>query len=189
MKKRIITLGGLPGSGKTTIRKMLAEQLGYKTFSTGEFVRNMAAENKVSLEEFNRHMVEDRSIDIFIDEKLKGLNESDEAYIVDAHLAFHFIPNGFSAYLKISPEKAAERIFKDAHSAARIRSGEVMETLDAAKKHTDWRIQNNIERYEKLYGINPYDESQYDFCVDSENKEADKVASIIIEAYQKWLEG
>lgn len=188
MKRRIITLGGLPGSGKSTVRKILAEQLGYDTFSTGEFVREMAHKKKMTLEELGERMSKDSTIDLFIDEKLKEINEHGDKCVVDAHLAFYFVPRGFNVYLNISREKAAERILEDAHSESRIKGGEIMDTLAEARKHTEWRIQNNIERYERLYGINPYQEALYEFCVDAEKSSPEKIAAEIISAYRHWLE-
>ena len=187
MKKHIIALGGPPVSGKSTVRKILAEKLGYKTFSTGGFIRELAYNRQLSLEEFNTLMMKDSSIDVSVDEKLKHINDHEDNYVVDAHLAFHFVPDGFSVYLKISPEKAAERIYNDSQSESRIKSGEVMQSIDEARDHIKWRIQNNIERYEQLYGINPYKAEQYMFCVDAEKHTPEQTADIIIEAYTKWL--
>ena len=187
MKKHIITLSGFPGSGKSTVKKILADKLGYKTFSTGGYVRDMAYEAKLTLAEFQKIMDKDDSIDHKVDEKLKEINNGEEKYIVDAHLAFRFVPNGFNIFLTVSPEGAAKRIFNDAQSESRIKSGEVMESVNDAKKKIEERIQSNVERYGKLYDINPYDEGQCEFVVDTEKMSAEEVAATIVEVYEKWL--
>jgi len=43
-EKRQITIGGVPGAGKSTCGRKLAEFLGYKFYSVGDFRRDMAQE-------------------------------------------------------------------------------------------------------------------------------------------------
>lgn len=95
MKKHIITLGGLPGSGKSTIKRILADMLDYQTFSTGDFVRDMAYERNLSLEEFNELIRHDKTLDLLIDDRLKHIETEEDNFIIDSHLAFHFVPSGF----------------------------------------------------------------------------------------------
>ncbi len=187
MKKHIITLGGLPGSGKSTVKRLLAEKLGYATFSTGDFVRDMAHERNLTLEEFNELVKHDKTLDLLIDERLERIEADENFYIIDSHLAFHFVPSAFSVFLSISPELSAQRIFKDAASPTRIKSGDVMTSLDEAYVRTQKRIQNHIERYAEHYGINPYDETQYRLIIDTETRTPDVVADIVHDEYQNWL--
>ena len=53
MKKEIITIGGSLGSGKSSTTKGLEKILGYTRCSTGDFMRKIAEENNMPLEEFN----------------------------------------------------------------------------------------------------------------------------------------
>lgn len=187
MKKHIITLGGLPGSGKSTVKRLLAEKLGYATFSTGDFVRDMAHERNLTLEEFNELVKQDKSLDLLIDARLERIEAEEDFYIIDSHLAFHFVPSAFSVFLSISPELSAERIFKDASSPTRIKSGDTMASLEEAYSRTQKRIQNHIERYAEHYGINPYDETQYSLIIDTETRTPDVVADMIHNEYLTWL--
>ncbi len=188
LKKHIITLGGLPGSGKSTVKRLLADTLGYKTFSTGDFVRQMAHERNFTLEEFNELIARDASLDRLIDEQLERIEAEEDNYIVDSHLAFHFVPSGFSVYLLITPERSAERIFNDTNSPTRARSGETMATLEEAFSKTRKRVQNHIERYTRLYDVNPYDETRYTLTIDTDGKTPDEVTGAIYAAYMAWLE-
>ncbi|MCX6741353.1 MAG: AAA family ATPase, partial [Candidatus Parcubacteria bacterium] len=45
----IITLSGKPGSGKTTVAKILAEKLGYKFYSTGDLRGQMAMKRGLTI--------------------------------------------------------------------------------------------------------------------------------------------
>ncbi|HII15831.1 MAG TPA: AAA family ATPase, partial [Nanoarchaeota archaeon] len=37
-----ITIGGVPGAGKSTVAKLIAEKLGYKSYSMGAIRREIA---------------------------------------------------------------------------------------------------------------------------------------------------
>ena len=186
-KKHIITLGGLPGSGKSTIKRMLAEHFGYTMFSTGDFVREMAADRNMTLEEFNELVLHDRSIDEHIDERLMQIEAHGDHYVIDSHLAYHFVPSGFSVFLHVTNETSAMRIFNDAQSPTRQKSGDVMSTLEEALERTQKRINNHTERYLQHYGINPYDETHYDLVINTELSEPPQSAEQIIGAYTTWL--
>lgn len=187
-KKHIIVLGGYPGSGKSTVRKILGEKLGYTTFSTGDFTRNLAREHGMTLEEFNDHIAGgSHELDHLIDAELMRIEHEGDNYIVDSHLAFHFVPSGFSVYLDISLETAAQRIFNDRDAAVRIMSGDTMETLEEARERTQKRVTNHQERYMRTYGIDPYVKTKYMHVIAAELDTPAGIAQEIISAYEKWL--
>lgn len=187
MKRRIITLGGLPGSGKSTVKRLLAEKLGYQMLSTGDFVRDMAAARNLTLEEFNAIITNDKTLDEEIDARLIEIEAHGDRYVVDSHLAFHFIPSSFKVLLTVSPETSAERIFNDSASVSRQKSGDVMQTLEEARERTAKRIQNHRERYQKHYGVDPYHPEEYDLVIDTEGGTPGEIAETIAEAYRVWL--
>jgi CMP/dCMP kinase len=186
-KKHIITLGGYPGSGKSTTRRLLSERLGYKTFSTGDYVREMAIERGMTLEAFNELVASAKDIEEAIDARLVHIETHENEYIVDSHLGFHFIPSAFSVFLDISLETAAHRIFGDKHTEIRIKSGDTMETLDEAMERTQKRIDNHRDRYSRHYGIDPYVRTQYDYVVNSELLTPAECVEDILVAYTTWL--
>ena len=187
-KKHIITLGGLPGSGKSTVKKILGERLGYKTFSTGDFTRTLAQQRGMTLEEFNTHIANGaKELDHLIDEEQMRIEREDDKYIIDSHLAFHFVPSGFSVYLNISLDVAASRIFNDRDAAIRIMSGDTMGSLEEAKARTELRINNHKDRYMRHYGIDPYIPSQYICVLNTESESPEAVAEKILVAYNDWL--
>jgi cytidylate kinase len=147
----------------------------------------MAADRNMTLEEFNELIMHDASIDHHIDDRLIEIETTEDHYIIDSHLAFHFVPSGFSIFLAISPETSAQSIFNDAHSPMRKKSGEVMQTYQEALLRTQKRITNHIERYNQHYGIDPYHESQYAFTINNELRQPEEVVDLILHAYETWL--
>ena len=187
-KKHIITVGGLPGSGKSTVTGILGERLGYDTFSTGNFTRQMAIERNMSLDSFIETYANAGDIDAVIDAELGKIEGTKNNMVVDSRLGFHFIPSSFKVFLEVTPEQSAERIFNDAASDMRKRSGDTDATLEEAYMRTKKRIANDKERYRKLYGVNPYDTHQYDLVVDAAHNQPEEIATMILDAYSAWLE-
>lgn len=185
-KKQIITLGGYPGSGKSTIKRVLAEKLGWNTFSTGDFVREMAIARGMTLEIFNEIVASSKEIEESIDAKLTHIETHEDQYVIDSHLAFHFIPSAFSVFLDITLETAAWRIFSDKDAEMRVRSGDTMNTLDEAIHRTQKRIDNHRDRYSRHYGIDPYVRMQYDYVVNAEAATPEEIAREILVAYEAW---
>lgn len=187
-KRQIITLGGLPGSGKSTIRESLARRLGYKTFSTGNFTRHLAKERGMTLQEFNELVATDKNLDLLIDAELERIEKEEDKIIVDSHLAFHFVPSSYKVYFIISINEAARRIFHDVHAPLRVESGDIMPTFEETKERTIARIENHKERYMNHYGINPYEEDHYNLVVNTETHTPDEITEIIAKGYEAWLE-
>jgi predicted cytidylate kinase len=187
-KKHIVTLGGPPGSGKSTVGRLLAEKLDYASFSTGNFARSIAIEQGLTLEVFNELVAEDGSLDEKIDHEQQRIEAEGDRYIIDAHLGFYFVPSSFKVYLDITPEESAHRIFNDRDATLRKASGDTMATYEEALERTKKRTENHLARYKEHYGINPYDTTQYDLVIDSTSKQPAEIAEEILTAYNRWLE-
>lgn len=186
-KRRIITLGGYPGSGKSTVRKILSERLGYQTFSTGDFVRSLAITRGMTLEELNDAIAKSKELEECIDAELMRIEREGDRYVVDSHLAFHFIPSGFSVYLSVSIPAAARRIFDDRDAEMRKKSGDTMRTYEEACARTTRRIENHRDRYMRHYGIDPYVADAYDLVLDSEAHSPEKLVELIVPAFTEWV--
>ncbi len=187
MKKHIISLGGLPGSGKSTVRGLLAMALGYQTTSTGDFMRSMALARGISFDDFNALIATDKSIDLEIDAKLQDIEATGDTMIIDSHLAFYFVPSSLKVFLNISLETSARRIYKDGDRESRKSVGDTMDSVEEAMQRIQARIDNHNDRYMRHYGISPYDQSQYDLVIETENQTPEAVTGQILQAYQIWL--
>ena len=132
-KKHIITIGGLPGSGKSTVRALLTKKLGWKTFSTGDFMRSMALERGIPFDQFNALIAKDKTIDEAIDTEQIRIGREEDFYIIDAHIGFHFIPNSFKVFLTLPIDISAQRIFNDSEKETRKNIGDTMSSVAEAK--------------------------------------------------------
>ena len=175
----IITINGTPGSGKSTIARQLAMQLGYTYYSVGQFMRSIAEEKKLSLYELSELAEKDNEIDTLLDNKLKSFNKSDQL-VLDARLGYFFIPHSFKIRLIVDVQEAAKRLIKDAVQGKR--ENEQLKNTQETVEKIKQRIISEQKRYEQYYQTNPESESQYDLVIDTTKKSVNEALEQIKEA-------
>lgn len=176
----IITLSGTPGSGKSTIAKLLAQKLKLKHYSTGDFMRQIAEKRKIDLMELSKLAEKDITIDHEIDAYAKKLGETEDNFIIDTRLGFHFIPPAIKIFLDASLDIRAQRVFKDQRP-----SEKAAQTVAEMKKAIQTREQSEIKRYQKYYQLNPYDHQNFDLVVDTGHSNPEEIVKKILEFVKK----
>ncbi len=184
MKRHIITISGMPGSGKSSTGNRLAELLEYKRFSSGDFMRAVAQSHGLSLEDLSLTAEKDRTIDEEIDARIREAGKGDKL-VIDSRLAYHWIPNSFKVYLKIDPHTAAVRIHDQIHSIGRV--GQVTGTVDDIYTNMTRRIASEKMRYAYYYDVDYTNETNFDLVVDTGKHSLEEVTNLIVDAYKKWL--
>ncbi|MFT5359742.1 MAG: cytidylate kinase [Candidatus Paceibacteria bacterium] len=190
MKKKIITIAGKLGSGKSSAAKSLAKDLDYRHYSSGDFFRSVASERNLTVTELNQAAETDPQIDIDIDEKNRQLN-NETNLVADSRTAFHWVPDSFKVYLDIDPDTAIRRIMQDlVVNVDRQKSEEAYSGLEEAKERMLERYTSENKRYKDLYGIDPSQHDNYSLVIDTGLPENDleSVVNQIKDAYKKWVE-
>lgn len=154
-----ITIGGYPGSGKSTVGRILAEKLRYEFHSMGSIRRKLAEERGLTIEQFN---VLPENTDILVDDFQKKNLARQDNIIVEGRVSFHFIADSAKIMLTAKPEIAAARIFNDPRKSEK-RYSSVNDCLRAIHE----RIANDKERYRKYYNIDAYDAKHFDVVIDT----------------------
>ena len=170
-----ITISGTPGSGKSTVAKLLAKKLGYKHYSVGDYRRDRAKKQNMTLNEYNKLGESKDFTDIEADNWQKGLGKEDN-FVIDSRLGYYFIPDSVKIFLDVDEKVGAKRIFKEKRS--RERFSDEKEALQSLKK----RQESDKKRYKKYYGINPFKKEHYDLVIDTSDKSIDQVLDIIVKA-------
>ena len=186
-RAHIITLSGKPGSGKSSTSDKVAELLGYTRYSSGDMVRKVLKQRKMTLAEFNKHAANDHSIDHDIDEELRKLRDERDV-VIDSRLGFYWIPESFKVYLDLSTDIATARIFKDAvENTGRGAGAGLAGSIAEAHQQVQARLANEKKRFKAMYGIDPYDNNNFDLIVDTSRHSPQTVALVIFDNYKKWL--
>ncbi len=92
MKKRIISIAGDLGSGKTTVTKLMQRDLGYEIYRNGTYFRKLAVESGMSVTEFNEYVKDHPEIDRQIEQSAKEYAEEHDNLIIDARLGWYAVP-------------------------------------------------------------------------------------------------
>ena len=186
-RKHIITLTGKPGSGKSSTADRVAEMLGYTRYSSGEYVREFVHKQKMTLEEFNTNAERHPEVDHQIDEKLRALRDHRDI-VIDARLAFYWIPESFKVYLDLDSDVAIARIYRDASmNTLRSNAGEGDRDMTDVADQVDERMRSERVRFKKLYGVNPYSIEHFDLVIDTARHSPQTVALTIFDTYKRWL--
>ena len=186
MKKEIITIAGTLGSGKSSTADGVAKELGFKHLSAGDFMRKIALQKNVSLNELSKQAEKNTSIDAEIDNENKKIGEMNKV-VLDSRLGFYFIPDSFKVYLNLPPEIAKDRIANNLKVNKLRQESENSSTPEEIYKKIISRLESEKKRYKELYNIDHTDQSQYDLTIDTNKNNLQEVVQMIISEYKKWL--
>ena len=186
-KKHIITISGMLGAGKSTTAKQLAEELGYLHFSSGDLMRAIGKEHGIDdIRQVNLENEKDHKFDYLVDERLRQIGKNENEIIIDSRMAWHWIPGAFKVFLDISLDDAVPRIMASI-SPERRTTEHIPDDPKEYKKLLKERMDSENRRYDKLYGVDLYDLSQYDLVIDTMNNPFDAVVEKVLTAYRLWL--
>lgn len=183
MKKKIISLAGDLGAGKTTVTKILQEILGYDVHRNGKAFRDLAISNGMDVTQFNEYVKAHPEIDRKIEESARQAADEHEELIIDARLGWYAVPESFKVYMTVDMDEAAKRAFNDPNR----KESENFATLEDQRNDIQRRFNLENERYFNLYGVHKEDKSNYDFVIDTTNISQEEVAKRIIAAFEEWL--
>lgn len=168
----LITISGVPGSGKTTVARLLSRRLGLPHVYAGDLYRREAEKRSLSLEEFNRLSEKDHSIDRGLDAKMAAYARQGGVVLEGRLAGFIAVQEGVEAlkvWLTASDEVCARRV--------------------AQREGRDWRDvvrQNRLrqgsdaKRYKEIYGFDLSDTSIYDVILHSDNETPERLAEKIL---------
>lgn len=170
-----IVISGTPGSGKSTVAKLIAERLKLKYYAVGELQRRYAKERKISIAEFMRTAENYPMLDREIDNMQEELGKQEDDFILDSRLGAFFLPNAtLKIFLTAKPEIRAKRIWGDK------RQEETAKTPTALLEKMDARDASDDMRFEKLYEVSYKDPKLYTVTIDTSALDPIQVVEKII---------
>lgn len=183
----IITISGTPGSGKSTVAKLLVQKLGYERVYAGGIMRDTARERGLTLEQFMDYLSTDTKLEQEIDSKVREkayeLERAGKNVIVEGRVQYHLIPTSLKIYIKVDPTEGARRILKDLQDtqAKQARNQTVVDTIEEMVRVNAQREETDAVRYQHIYGIDHRIESQYDLVVDTTKLTAQEASAKVMD--------
>jgi len=170
----LITISGPPGSGTTTLSRLVADALGLDRLPGGEVFRQMAAESGMTLAEFGRHAHDHPEHDRELDRRLLERARAGDV-VLESRLA---------GWLATEAEVLAVRVWVACDDEERARRVGGRDGTDLATALADNAAREALERarYRQLYDVDLTDLSIYDLVLDSTARPAEALADEVIEA-------
>ncbi|MBY9019464.1 MAG: AAA family ATPase [Candidatus Lokiarchaeota archaeon] len=175
----IITISGLHGTGKSTIAKLLANNLGLPYYSTGQAFRDLAEDYSMTLEEFSDYVERNPEIDKSLDKKVIDMAKKG-SIVIDSQLSGHLLKSiaDYKIHLTCPLKVRVERM------TARDQS-----SYDAKLNETTIREESELKRFNKLYNIdlsdNDFIQNFFDLIIDTESLSIEAVMQIILKDLEK----
>ncbi len=166
-----ITISGPPGSGKSTLSKILSVKLGLPLVSMGDVFRKCALDRCMSLEEFGEIAKCSEKIDREIDSMQKRIAKENDNILIEGRLSGFLVDADLKVWLKAPLEIRAERIAK-----------RECKSVAMAIAETKVREECERERYLNYYEIDIKDLSVYDMIIDSSKWGAEEISEIVKKA-------
>ena len=173
-----ISITGDPGSGKSTFARAVSELLGYRLITMGNIFRQLAADRGVTITQLNQMAEVQKELDAQLDDYLIALNDTDEPLVLDSRVAWHFVKDTFKVRLTVDPDVAVKRIFSDTTDLR-----EKFATLEEGMEEVEKRKQSEIKRYQKLYGINIGDDSNFDLVINTSHTTREETLQAFKDAF------
>jgi cytidylate kinase len=169
-----LTVGGLPGTGTTTLCRLLERALQLPYIYAGQLFREEAAKRGMSLAEYNALAQTDESVDRELDLKqvefLRGGGVILEGRLA-GWLAHRYEIPAFKTWIICDEEERIRRLVE--------RDGDDRATQAASM---DDRVAREADRYGRYYGADLGDLSIYDIVLDSTSTPPDALRDQILEA-------
>ena len=168
----LITISGLPGSGTTTVSRLVAEELGLERVPGGEVFRELAAEAGMSLADFGAFAQDHPEIDLELDHRLEER----------ARLGDCVIESRLAGWLASRAGLAAVRVWVDCDDEVRARRVAERDHTTLAQALIDNVERSDLERarYREVYGIDLDDRSVYEVVLDSTTEPPGALANTIV---------
>ncbi len=180
-----ITITGRLGSGKSTVAHMITEQYGFRYYSTGNIMRQLAEEVGLSICDYNKMIVNDPTEDKKIDDRTRevAIENQDVRMVFDSRMAWFFDPVSFKVYVTVDPGEAARRVHIDPRPGEPNSEVEIYLELEERSKVEQ-------ARFIKFYGkeADYFNWKNFNLVVDSTNRTPEEVTRVIWEAYQAYCQ-
>jgi len=177
----IITINGMPGSGKSTVADYLARKFHLKHYSAGGIRREMALKKGLTIAQLNKVGEKEAWTDKEVDEFQIKLGRERDNFIIDGRLSWHFIPDSIKIYFIVDLKEGARRILLSKREEESYKN-----PGDALKKLKE-RIESDKKRYKKYYNLNPYTIGNYDIVIDTTNLSVEQMRKITEKAIKNLI--
>lgn len=169
----LIAVAGLPGTGTTTLCRILSARLNLPHVYAGQFFRQMAKEKEMDLVQFGEYAEKHAEVDQQLDARMIEVARR-RGVILEGRMVAWQLQQADAGGLKVLLE-APEPV-----RAKRVAGREGITDIEAVMTENRHREASEAKRYREYYGFDPNDPRHYDLVIDSSDKTPEQVADVVI---------
>jgi CMP/dCMP kinase len=169
----LVAVAGLPGTGTTTLCRILSARLTLPHAYAGQFFREMAKEKSMDLVAFGKYAEEHREVDTELDRRMIEVARK-RGVILEGRMAAWHVAQANVGGLKVLLE-APEDV-----RAKRVATREGVGDISAVLMDNRHREASEAKRYREYYGFDPNDPRHYDLVIDSAHQTPDQIADKVV---------
>ena len=167
----IITIGGLAGTGTTTLAEVLSEKLDVPYISAGFIFREMAAEKGMSVLEFSEFAEGNDDIDKEIDKRQAEKAKSSDNLIIEGRLSAYFVDNADLRIWLMTPfDVRSQWISQREEKSVEVEKDEII-----------IREKSEALRYMEIHNMDISNMDIYDLIINTDTFNPENVSEIIIQ--------
>ncbi len=167
----VLTVGGLPGTGTSTLCRILEQRMGIPYVYAGQIFRDQAKARDMSLADFGALCQEDPAVDQALDDEQVRIMQRGDVLMegrLSGYLAARHGVEALKVWVTCDEDERLRRIIE--------RDGGDMATQRA---RTLAREASEADRYRRYYDIDLDDLSVYDLVLDSTNISPESLADAV----------
>lgn len=168
-----ITIGGLSGTGTSTIAKKLAEKFGLKFYSGGAIQRMNAAKKGMTIEDYDNYLKSNIDEDKQVEKTQIEIGKSEDHFIIESRMAWFCVPDSIKIKLDCKQDVRIQRIVDSLNKGERI--SQLAMSFDEALDKTLKREETYARRWNHEYNVDWNADENFDLIIDTTEIGVDQV--------------
>lgn len=172
-KPPLVAVAGLPGTGTTTLCRLLSARLNLPHVYAGQIFRQLAKEHGMDVNAFGDYAETHPEIDTELDRRMIDVARN-RGIVLEGRMVAWQLEKAGSGGLKVLLE-APENV-----RANRVAVREGIADVERVLLQNRHREASEAKRYREFYGFDPNDPRHYDLVINSADKTPDQIAEMVM---------